>query len=191
MAQKPAPRKPAPKKPKAGASQVKKPLSPIEEKRREQRNGIIVTITAGVVGAAAVAAILTFLCQNGLNVINRCNCSWEKVILYSILTFVACILHVVPYLQYREQKRQFNLARTEQVRKPIKRRMDFWLIAVTAIIMLVSLLIIFILIPLFQDQNGNFLWFFTRGGGILSVVVMLLASVFAGVFGKLFLTEHV
>lgn len=163
----------------------------VDKKNQEKRTGIIMPFVFGIVAAIFVCLILMFLCQQGLAWTDRCNCSWERVILYSVFAFLACVIQLFPYLSYREKKRQYGLARTANAKKPIKQSMSFLMAGATIILIVAALVVFFILVPLFQDQNGNFLWFFTRGGGILTVVVTLLMSAGAGLFGKLFLAEYV
>ena len=183
--------RPVPKKAKPNPRAAKGPHRKTDDRASEQRKGILAPFVFGLLAAIIVALILMFLCQNGLHWTDRCNCSWERVILYSVLAFVACVLQLFPYLSYRGEKRTYTLSRTPLSRKKFEQKQNFLVFGVTIILALAAVLVFFMLIPLFQDQNGNFLWFFTRGGGILAVVATLLFSIGAGLFGKLFLTEYV
>ena len=189
MPAKPAPRRNNP--PQTNSRQPSKARRSRDDKKTEKGRAIAAPFLFGAGAAVVVALILMFLCQNGLHWTERCNCSWERVILYSVLAFVACVLQLFPYLSYREEKRKYTLSRTPLSRKKFEQKQNFLVFGVTIILALVAVLVVFMLIPLFQDQNGDFLWFFTRGGGILAVVATLLFSIGAGLFGKLFLTEYV
>ncbi|MBR3631415.1 MAG: hypothetical protein IKN55_13220 [Oscillospiraceae bacterium] len=174
-------RKPVKKSQKPALSPAQKAAA---NKQSEQIRGIVFPLVIGAVTALIVGLMMTFLFQNGLHWTDRCNCSWERVILHSILAFVACALQVFSYLSFREKKRQYEQASSPQIKKEYNKRVAFRIYGVSIIIAVVSALVMFLGVPLLQDQNGNFLWFVTKGMGIVVILVTTVMSAAGGIIDK-------
>lgn len=150
------------------------------------KNGILFGAIAAVVSVLPIAAILIFGFQDGLPITDRCHCSWEKVIVFSILAFAAVALQTAGYLYYWNQEK-------EHLTTHNTRKKSAWnngkgtklLILVSLITILVPLVIIFLGVPLLVDQNMNFLWFFQSGMGILCVIVTFLTTAIASFLQKI------
>ena len=190
----PANKKPA-RKP-AAKPQAKKPALTgavliAAQKKAEKGKGVALPFVFGAITAAIVAAIMVFLFQDGLPVTDRCHCSWERVIITCVLVFAACVLQVFSYLSYREKCRQDALATSPKVHEEFEKKKPFRVFGVSIIIAVISAVVIFVAVPLLQDQNGNVLWFFTRGMGIVIVLLTLLMSALGGIMDKLVFNNHV
>ena len=184
-------RRPAPRPAQPARPALSGPALVAAQKKTEKGRGIALPFIFGVITSLIVAAIMVFLFQDGLAITDRCHCSWERVIIYSILPFVACVLQLFSYLSYREKCRQKEMARNPRISADFEKKRPFRVFGVSIIIALVSTLVIFLLVPLLQDQNGNFLWFVTKGMGIVIVLVTLLMSAVGGIMDKLVFTSHV
>lgn len=190
----PANKKPVKKpasKPKASKPALAGAALAAKQKQTEKSKGIAVPFVFGLITSLIVAAIMVFLFQDGLAVTDRCHCSWERVIIYSILPFVACVLQVFSYLSFREKCRQNAMSASPKIHDDFNKKKNFRVFGVSIIIALISIVVIFLAVPLLQDQNGNFLWFVTKGMGIVIILVTLLMSAVAGIMDKLVFTNHV
>ena len=187
---------PAKKKTAGPAGKPKKAaLSPVQQaaknKQSEKGKGIAVPFVFGLITALIVGLIMTFLFQDGLHWTDRCHCSWERVIVYSILAFVACALQLITYLSFREKKRQYELATSPKIKKDFVTKRPFRIFGVSIIMAVVSALVIFLAVPLLQDQNGNLLWFVTKGMGIVIILITMAMSAAGGIIDKIAFNNYV
>lgn len=151
-----------------------------------KKNGILFGVIAAFISALSVAAILIFGFQGGLSITDRCHCSWKKVIVFSILTFVAVAIQTVGYLYYWKQEKDHHTTHNTKKKSAWNNGKSVRLLILVSIItILAPLVIIFLGVPLLVDQNINFLWFFQSGMGILCVIVAFVATVVVSFFQKI------
>lgn len=192
-AKRPAPRPAAPA-PGGAAPAAARPGSKaasLQARAKERSKGIVMTILIGVLTAAIVAVILLFGFQNGLAVTERCNCSWTKVIVFSVAAFFATALQVVTYLIFHGECRHMSDTKNPRQKQKFDDARIGKIVGYSLLTAVVLTLIVFLLLPLIVDQNGNALWFFTRGMGILTVIVTFVLSAAMGIFGKIAFTQEV
>lgn len=170
------------------------PMSANQNKKAKAEciRGTIVGLIASLVGALIVAIVLVFGFQKGLPVMERCHCSWQKVIVFSIAVFAALAMQTVGYILYQKKcvyYASINNARQKSSWNGRKKMRFFFMI--TVIMALIPTVIIYLAVPFLVDQNQNFLWFFQSGMGILCVIITVIETAIIGVFQKIMFTQEV
>ncbi|MBE6825566.1 MAG: hypothetical protein E7511_01605 [Ruminococcus sp.] len=158
---------------------------------QERNKGIVFGLVAALIGMLVITVIMLFGFQGKLPVLDRCNCSWEKVIVFSVAAFAALALQTVGYLMYQSKCAHFKtITNPRQKERWRKQQMPFFVMT-TLLIAVIPVVIVYLVLPLLVDQNGNMLWFVQRGMGIVCILVTFVESGAIGVLQKIIFTKEV
>lgn len=169
-------------------------MLPLPERARIERiKGNVFGIIVSFIASLSIAAILVFGFQNGLAVTDRCHCSWQKVIIFSVVSFIAYLTQIISYEIYDRKWTQISTANNPNVvtNWTTGGQVKHFIIS-TVLFAAIPVVIVYLVVPFIADQNRNFLWFFQNGFmGILCVVVSFIESAVIGVFQKLLFTKQI
>lgn len=183
-----------PAKSKSPKNAPKKHLTPAQKKelalKKELGLGVGLSFLVALLGSTGVCVVLLFGFQNGLPVTERCYCSWEKVIVFSIAGFLAIAAQLMGYGVYYAQCRKIAPIHDARKKRKFEDKQFPRIIGYTTLTVILCTLIAFLLLPFLVDQNHNFLWFVQSGMGILCIVITFLLSVLVGIFSKLIFTQE-
>ncbi|WP_295218027.1 hypothetical protein [Ruminococcus sp.] len=160
--------------------------------KKEFQKGILFGLIASFVLMLAVAAILLWGFQDGLELTQRCHVSWSKVITFSVATFVVLALQTLGYVVFHNKCKFYVTLKNAKLKMAWTSRgkMRFFL-GTTVLFVIIPVAIEYFLLPLIVDQNHNLMWFFSSGMGILCFVITFVEAAALSILQKLIFTKEV
>lgn len=157
----------------------------------ERKRGILFGILASFLFSLTIAAILVFGFQKGLPVTERCNCSWQKTIVFSVSSFVVYLLQTIGYLLYSKKCEYYVAIKNPSLTSDWEcgGKTKYFVLNI-ALFSILSIAAEYLLIPFLTDQNGNFLWFFQSGMGIVCVAATFVESLIISISQKILFTQQ-
>lgn len=160
--------------------------------KKEFQKGILFGLIAAFVLMLAVAAILLWGFQDGLELTQRCHVSWTKVITFSVATFVVLALQTLGYVIFHNKCKFYVTLKNAKLKMAWTSRgkMQFFFV-ITVLFVVIPVAIEYFLLPLIMDQNHKLMWFFSNGMGILCFVITLVEAVTISILQKIIFTKQV
>lgn len=143
-----------------------------KKQSKEKRKAALITLITAIAASLIIGVIMLLCFQKGLPVTERCSCSWSKLISTMVGVFVGLSLNYVGYLIYwnkGSEKMHGGASYKSDWTRGGNVKMN---IITTAIFSFVTFAVIFFLLPVFFDQNSNFLWF--AASGVFGIIIMVL-----------------
>lgn len=157
----------------------------IRMEQTKQMQGAI-WIHLGVMLLCGVIVLLMFLLglQDGLAVTERCNCSWGKVVGFTIGSMLIVITQLFTYLPYFNSCKRM-IRKDTRAKERFRKRIPAKMLLLVLMPFLAGMVLVYLLLPLLIDQNGNLLWVFQHGAGIGAICVTSIMTLASGLLLKL------